>query len=162
MENYELEEQPTGVYVRLDESNNIVEINSDRFINHKTGWVKIDEGFGDKYNHAQGNYLDKPLIDEYGDYNFKYINNKVVEVDSTANINIYQRKQELQDQLDELYAWFDEYDNQIKQYERDVRLGRIGTYHIGEQEFTIESLDQIAIIKADLITNIRSQIALLA
>lgn len=75
-----IEEQPTGVYVRLDESNNIVEINSDRFITDKICWVKIDEGFGDKYNHAQGNYLDKPLMDEYGRYNYQLANGEVVEI----------------------------------------------------------------------------------
>lgn len=75
-----IEEQPTGVYVRLDESNNIVEINSDRFITDKIGWVKIDEGFGDKYNHAQGNYLDKPLFDDYGRYNYQLANGEVAEI----------------------------------------------------------------------------------
>lgn len=76
-----IEEQPTGVYIRIGESSNIVEINSDRFIADKTGWVKIDEGFGDKYNHAQGNYLDKPLMDEYGNYNYKYVDGEVIEID---------------------------------------------------------------------------------
>lgn len=152
-----IEEQPTGVYIRIDSDYNIIEINSDRFITDKTGWVKLDEGFGDKYTHAQGNYLNKPLMDEYGNYNFKYINNKVVEVDNTANINIYHRRQELQSQLGELYAWFDEYDNQIKQYERDIRLGTTGLYyHIGETLYSIEELDSMAREKAAEITRLRN------
>ena len=76
----EILEQPIGVYVRLDENNNIVEINSDVFITDKTGWVEIDSGFGDKYHHAQGNYLPKPIIDEYGRYNYKLVNGEVVEI----------------------------------------------------------------------------------
>lgn len=152
-----IEEQPTGVYIRIDRQYHIIEINSDRFITDKTGWVKIDEGFGDRYNHAQGNYLDKTIMDEYGNYNFKYINNEVVEVDNTANINIYHRRQELEDQLGELYAWFDEYDNQIKQYERDIRLGTTGLYyHIGETLYSIEELDSMAREKAAEITRLRN------
>lgn len=73
-------EQPTGVYIRIDRQYHIIEINSDRFITDKTGWVKIDEGFGDKYNHAQGNYLDKPLFDEYGRYNYQLANGEVAEI----------------------------------------------------------------------------------
>lgn len=76
----EIEEQLYGVYVRLDESNNIVEINSDAFIRNLSDWTKIDEGFGDKYHHAQGNYFDKPLFDEYGRYNYKLVNGEVVEI----------------------------------------------------------------------------------
>ena len=77
---FEIEEQPYGVYVRLDESNNIVEINSDAFIRNLIDWTKIDEGFGDKYHHAQGNYFDKPLFDEYSRYNYQFVNGEVVEI----------------------------------------------------------------------------------
>ena len=31
-----------------------------------TGWIKIDEGFGDKYNLAQSHYLAKPLYTQDG------------------------------------------------------------------------------------------------
>lgn len=34
---------------------------------------------GDKYHHAQNNYLDYPLIDNYGVYRYKYENNTIVE-----------------------------------------------------------------------------------
>lgn len=81
MDEFDYIEQPTGVYIRIDSDYHIIEINSDRFITDKTGWVKIDDGFGDKYNHAQGNYFDKPLIDEYGRYNYKYENREVVEIE---------------------------------------------------------------------------------
>ena len=77
---FEIEEQPIKVYVKLNEQNEIVEINSEVFITDKTGWVEIDSGFGDKYHHAQGNYFDKPLFDEYGRYNYKLVNGEVVEI----------------------------------------------------------------------------------
>ena len=77
---FEIEEQPIKVYVKLNEQNEIVEINSEVFITDKTGWVEIDSGFGDKYHHAQGNYLDKPLMDEYGRYNYRLVNGAVVEI----------------------------------------------------------------------------------
>lgn len=73
-------EQPTGVYIRIDRQYHIIEINSDRFITDKTGWVKIDEGFGDKYNHAQSNYFNKPLMDEYGRYNYAVVDGRIVEI----------------------------------------------------------------------------------
>jgi hypothetical protein len=31
-----------------------------------TGWTKIDEGEGDAYHHAQGNYLDGGLTEQHG------------------------------------------------------------------------------------------------
>ena len=64
-------EQPIGVYVRVNENREIVEVNSNIFIKDLTGWIKIDEGFGDKFAHAQSQYFDKPLINEDGSYNYK-------------------------------------------------------------------------------------------
>ena len=45
------------VYVRADEAGRIVEINSSAFLADTAGWTAIDEGYGDKYHHAQGNYF---------------------------------------------------------------------------------------------------------
>lgn len=73
----EINEQPIGVYVRVNENNEIVEVNSNIFIKDLTGWIKIDEGFGDKYAHAQSQYFEKLLINENGTYNYKYQNEKV-------------------------------------------------------------------------------------
>lgn len=66
------ENNKIGVYVRTDSNNNIIEINSDIFISDLTGWIKIDEGVGDRYAHAQSQYFDKPLVDDNGNYNFKF------------------------------------------------------------------------------------------
>lgn len=67
------------VYVRLDENNTIVEINSNVFLDDLTGWTCIDEGEGDKYAHAQGNYVTGGLFDEQGRYKYKLHNNKLKE-----------------------------------------------------------------------------------
>ncbi|WP_407453576.1 hypothetical protein [Methanobrevibacter sp.] len=61
------------VYAKLDENKVIKAIQSSIFLQDTTDWVEIDKGVGDKYAHAQGNYLSKSLIDANGKYNFKYV-----------------------------------------------------------------------------------------
>ena len=68
------------VYTKLDNHNVITEINSSIFLDNVEDYICIDEGNGDKYAHAQGNYLEKPLIDFQGRYNYKYINNNIIEL----------------------------------------------------------------------------------
>lgn len=63
------------VYVKLDENNVITQINSSIFLKDMTDYICIDEGMGDKFAHAQGNYLEKGLFDEQGRYNYKLIDN---------------------------------------------------------------------------------------
>lgn len=67
------------VLVRVDTSGRIVDINSSAFAADTGGWVEIDSGWGDRYHHAQGNYLDKPLMDERGIYRYKMMDGKPVE-----------------------------------------------------------------------------------
>jgi hypothetical protein len=74
----EFEMQPYGVYIQTDDEGRITAINSDAFLRSLDGWTKIDEGYGDKYHHAQGNYLPGPLMDERGIYRYKLVNGKVV------------------------------------------------------------------------------------
>ena len=64
-------EQPIGVYVKTNTEGYITEIGSDIFIKDLTGWKKIDEGYGDRYAHAQSQYFDKPLVNDDGTYNYK-------------------------------------------------------------------------------------------
>ena len=59
------------VYVKL-ENDIIIGINSSIFLHDHTDWVEIDEGMGDKYAHAQSQYLEKGLMDESGRYNYKW------------------------------------------------------------------------------------------
>ena len=48
-------------------------------MNDFTGWTEIDQGQGDKYHHAQGNYLPGPLITDGGAYRYKLVNSAPVE-----------------------------------------------------------------------------------
>lgn len=67
------------VYIKTDDYGNVVDINSDAFIADTEGWTEIDSGEGDRYHHAQGNYLPKLLTDEHGVYRYKYENGAVCE-----------------------------------------------------------------------------------
>lgn len=49
------------VYIKIDEKNRIKEINSSIFLKDTTGWIKIDEGEGNRYAHAQRHYFSTPL-----------------------------------------------------------------------------------------------------
>ena len=44
-----------------------------------TGWVLIDEGYGDRYNLCQGNYFPQPIMDDRGIYRYKLVDGAVVE-----------------------------------------------------------------------------------
>ena len=60
------------VYIQTDINKTVITINSSIFVQDTTGWIEIDEGNGDKYAHAQSQYLIKGLMDEKGRYNYKY------------------------------------------------------------------------------------------
>jgi hypothetical protein len=51
------DEKPIKVYVKRDENGEIVEVNSEIFIDDFSGWEYLDEGFGDRYAHAQSQYF---------------------------------------------------------------------------------------------------------
>ena len=58
------------VFIKTNDNDCIVAINSSAFIEPSDGWVEIDSGYSDKYHHAQNNYLDKSLSDERGVYRY--------------------------------------------------------------------------------------------
>lgn len=70
--------QPIKVYVKVNADGYVTEINSEIFIKDFTDWIEIDKGFGDRFAHAQSQYFDKTLMDENGNYNYKFINGKIV------------------------------------------------------------------------------------
>ena len=70
---------PYEVYVSADPAGRIYAVNSSAFIFDTKGWVKIDEGYGDRYHHAQGNYLPGPLMDERGILRYKLEDGQPVE-----------------------------------------------------------------------------------
>ncbi len=67
------------VYVRTNDKVCIVEINSNIFVDDTSEWIQIDEGYGDKYAHAQGNYLSGPLLTQEGIPRYKLDGRQVVE-----------------------------------------------------------------------------------
>lgn len=71
-----MDENSYKVYAKIDENGIIIAINSSAFLTDTTNWTEIDEGEGDKYHHAQGNYLSVGLTDENGIFNYKLIDGK--------------------------------------------------------------------------------------
>lgn len=69
------------VYVSLQDGY-ITSINSNIFLSEEemSTMTEIDQGQGDKYAHAQSQYLEKGLVDELGRYNYKYVEGKLIEV----------------------------------------------------------------------------------
>lgn len=74
-----MEHEKYSVYIKTDETGRIVAVNSDAFLSSLDGWTKIAEGHGDKFHHAQGNFLDKPLMDDNGVFRFCLKNGKIKE-----------------------------------------------------------------------------------
>ncbi len=95
------------VYAKIAKNGIVTAINSSAFLRDTSEWTEIDEGFGDKYQHAQNNYLPEGLIDKNGLYNYKLTDGKLIErtdedkapemTRSAAEIEILQLKQNLAD-----------------------------------------------------------------
>lgn len=67
------------VYIKLNDNGYIYCVNSSDFLEDLTGWTKIDEGSGDKYHHAQGNYFPLSIITDGGAYRYKIEGGAAVE-----------------------------------------------------------------------------------
>ena len=67
------------VYVQTDDRSRVTGIISSEFLPDTTGWTPIDQGEGDRYHHAQGHYLPKPLTDERGIYRYMKDGTYIVE-----------------------------------------------------------------------------------
>ena len=59
----EYTKQPYIVYIQTDEQGRITAVNSSAFVSPDWG-TEIDQGYGDKYHHAQGNYFPRPIYTE--------------------------------------------------------------------------------------------------
>lgn len=67
------------VYVQTDETGRVLRLEGEYSLPADlAGWVKIDEGFGDKFSLAQSHYLDKPLYDG-AVLRYKLVDGKVIE-----------------------------------------------------------------------------------
>ena len=68
------------VYALADAQNRITRLEGEYTLPADlTGWVLIDEGYGDAFNLAQTHYLDKPLYTERGVLRYKLVDGKIVE-----------------------------------------------------------------------------------
>lgn len=72
-------QQNYKVYVKIDEKSRIIAINSSAFLDNTESWIKIDEGLGDRFHHAQGNYFDNSIYTEQGVPRYKLVDGKAVE-----------------------------------------------------------------------------------
>lgn len=74
-----MEIEPYKVFIRLDTENRVTAINSSEFVSGGDEWLQIDEGYADRYHHAQNNYLGKSITDYRGVYRYKYIDDQIAE-----------------------------------------------------------------------------------
>lgn len=74
-----MQEKIYKVYIKIDDDNNIIAINSDAFIESEDikNWIYIDEGTGDKYYHAQGNYFENSIYTNEGISKYSLVNGKL-------------------------------------------------------------------------------------
>ena len=77
-ENVLAEFAPYRVYVKTDEKGRITAVNSSAFVGVDWG-TEIDQGFGDQYHHAQGNYFPQPIYTEDGIPRYKLEDGQAVE-----------------------------------------------------------------------------------
>ena len=81
----DFEMKPYIVYVQTDFNGYIIAVNSSAFLADVDGWAEIDNGYGDKYHHAQGNYFPMPIITDSGVWRYKLVGGVPVEC-STEDI----------------------------------------------------------------------------
>ncbi len=92
--------------------------------------------------------FDKLMCEESEGKELKVVDGKVVAVEHEPT-----QEELLELELRNLYAWFEEYDNQVKQYNRCQRLGI-------EYDKNIKQLDNQAKANADRITEIRKDLTI--
>ncbi len=96
------------VYIRTGDNNFITQIEGECSLSNLGDLTapdihQIDEGEGERFYHAQGRYLDKPILDmESGCYNYKYINGEIVEVTAEEKAEIIVNRPIVLSQLDRL------------------------------------------------------------
>lgn len=106
-------EYTSKVYIKTDEKNNIIAIDGGYSIGNivnPSEWILIDDGYGDRFNLCQNNYLEKPIIEEHGLYRYAYINGQIVEKDLTEEIAELERISALKNERSELIGRLESFD----------------------------------------------------
>ena len=67
-------EDKINVYIKVNDDNEVTEIISQDFIQEGENYILIDSGYGDRFRHAQSQYLDSDLVGDEG-YNYIYDKN---------------------------------------------------------------------------------------
>lgn len=62
-----------SVYVSINEGGHICAIDSSKYLTDLTGWVKVDEGEGERYEEAQTQYLENGIYDGEWLHNYKLV-----------------------------------------------------------------------------------------
>lgn len=99
-------DEKSKVYVLIDERNRVTRIEGGYTmsnIDDISRWTYIDEGYGDRYNLCQSNYLPKPLGDDRGIYRYKY-DGGIVERTQTEMDEDYEEIIPVPTQLDRIEA----------------------------------------------------------
>lgn len=102
-------------------------------------------------------------LEDVVEYKTKYENGQLVQLNDYVQAyydkqQAEEQKQLLKQSIQEIEDWFNDYDMQVKQFNRDVRLGITGTYHIGNTTYTIAELDAAAVTKAAQINTLKAQL----
>lgn len=109
----------------------ITAINSSAFLSDLTDWTEIDCGTGDKYHHAQGNYLPGPLMTMGGAYRYKLVNGKPVECTSEEIQEQEEANKPLQTpSLDDRVTGLEEAATEQETSIRDLQLASVETYEL--------------------------------
>lgn len=76
-----MEEMKSRVFIWVNDDNFITRLEGEYSLPEDlSGAILIEEGEPcDRLNLAQTHYLEKPLINDEGEYNYKYINGEIVE-----------------------------------------------------------------------------------
>ena len=64
-------EDKINVYIKTNEAYEVVEIISQDFIMDVADYILIDSGYGDKFRHAQSQYLEYDIVGDNG-YNYTF------------------------------------------------------------------------------------------
>lgn len=70
------------VYIKTDSENRIIRVDggyTESNIEDVSEWILVDEGEGDRYNLCQSNYLPKPLHEDNGIPQYKYVDGEILE-----------------------------------------------------------------------------------